>query len=92
MIANSTSTSRPMFISPDEWLDHYEACVRDGRRSWEPATRDELLLAESLGILTIHPEWIPCRWAAFIGSASLVWPSSRAVVTTVAREICSDAD
>jgi hypothetical protein len=50
-----------MFISPEEWLEHYESCVRDGRRAWEPATRDELKLAESLGILAIHPEWVPCR-------------------------------
>lgn len=61
MIANSTSNSRPMFNSPEEWLEHYEDCVRECRRSWEPATRDELLLAESMGILAIHPEWIPCR-------------------------------
>jgi len=61
MIANSTSTSRPMFLSPNEWLDHYEECVRDGRRACEPATRKELLLAESMGILANHPEWIPCR-------------------------------
>ena len=60
MIANSTSTSRPMFDSPEEWLEHYEQCRESGHRAWEPATGEELLLAESFGLLELHPQWIPC--------------------------------
>ena len=53
------STSR--FPSPAAWLEHYEHCVADGVRGWEPQTRDELLLAESSGHLANHPEWVPCK-------------------------------
>ncbi len=60
MIAESTNESRPMFLTPEEWLEHWEHCLNNGRRAWEPATRDELLLAESIGLLANHPEWIPC--------------------------------
>ncbi len=60
MIAKYTNESRPMFLTPEEWLEHWEHSVKDGRRAWAPATRDELLLAESIGLLANHPEWIPC--------------------------------
>ena len=60
MFANLGNDSRPMFLSPEEWLEHFENCCSNGRRAWEPATRDELLLAESIGLLANHPEWIPC--------------------------------
>ncbi|MCX7386605.1 MAG: hypothetical protein NTX48_08070 [Planctomycetales bacterium] len=50
-----------MFLSPEEWFQHYEDCRESGHPAWEPATRDELLLAESQGLLACHPEWLPCR-------------------------------
>jgi hypothetical protein len=51
---------RPMFLSPEEWFAHYESCRADGVKGWEPATRDELMLAETSGLLALHPEWLPC--------------------------------
>ena len=60
MIANFPYQSNPMFLSPEEWLEHFEYCRTNGHRAWEPATRDELLLAESSGLLQHHPEWLPC--------------------------------
>ena len=60
MIATFSNQSRPMFLSPEEWLQHYQECRASGHRTWEPATRDELLLAESCGLLQHHPEWLPC--------------------------------
>ena len=60
MIADFPYQSRPMFLSSEEWLQHYEQCRESGHRAWEPATRDELLLAESSGLLQHHPEWVPC--------------------------------
>lgn len=61
MIASFPYRSRPDFLTPGDWLAHYAQCVADGHRAWEPATRDELLLAESHGLLALHPEWLPCR-------------------------------
>ncbi len=59
MIAENTSQSRPDFQHPEDWLAHFKQCRAAGHRPWEPATREELLLAESVGILEQHPEWIP---------------------------------
>lgn len=61
MIASFPYRSRPDFLTPGDWLAHYAQCVADGHRAWEPATRDELLQAESSGLLALHPEWLPCR-------------------------------
>lgn len=60
MIESFPYQSRPMFLSPEDWLQHYQECRESGHRAWEPATRDELLLAESTGLLQLHPEWLPC--------------------------------
>jgi hypothetical protein len=60
MIASLSNQSRPIFASADEWHEHFEQCRSAGNRPWEPATREELLLAESIGILEQHPEWLPC--------------------------------
>ena len=59
MIAENTSQSRPDFQHPEDRLAHFKQCCDAGHHPWEPATRDELLLAESIGILEQHPEWIP---------------------------------
>ncbi len=61
MIQGFPYRARPDFLTPAAWLEHYEQCHADGHRTWEPATRDELLLAESSGLLALHPEWLPCR-------------------------------
>ena len=58
MMKNGVET-RPDFRSAEHWLDHFEKCRKAGGNPWEPATRDELLLAEECGLLKIHPEWIP---------------------------------
>jgi len=50
---------RPNFSSPDEWLEHYNAAHVAGQRPWWPATRDELILADDVGLLELHPEWLP---------------------------------
>ena len=60
MIAGYPHNSRPGFATPEDWLRHYEECRESGHRGWEPATRGELRLAESVGLLALHPEWIPC--------------------------------
>lgn len=54
-----TEDSRPCFWSAENWLRHFEECSAAGGRPWEPATRDELLLAEECGLLDTHPYWIP---------------------------------
>lgn len=59
MIANSSNQSRPYFYSADDWLAHYEACQASGHRGWHPVSHDELMLADSLGLLALHPEWLP---------------------------------
>lgn len=56
-----TEDSRPCFWSAENWLRHFEQCSAVGGRPWEPATRDELLLAEECGLLKTHPEWVPGR-------------------------------
>ena len=61
MIADRTSNSRSDFHHPEDWLEHFEQCRASGCRGWHPATRDELMLAESVGLLESHPEWIPCK-------------------------------
>jgi hypothetical protein len=50
---------RPSFSSVAEWLKHHDSCVASGTRPWHPVTRAELELAEELGLLSLHPEWIP---------------------------------
>lgn len=60
MIAENTSQSRPHFQHPEDWLEHYKQCRESGYIAWHPATRDELLLAESVGLLESHSEWLPC--------------------------------
>lgn len=61
MIQGFPYRARPDFITPEAWLSNYESCRAEGKTAWEPATRDELLLAESSGLLALHPEWLPCR-------------------------------
>ena len=33
----------------------------EGRRPWEPATREELILADDEGLLLLNPQWLPGR-------------------------------
>ena len=49
----------PIFPSPECWLAHYREAIRKGERPYPPRSRDELLLAETLGLLQQYPHWIP---------------------------------
>ena len=51
---------QPLFPSAELWLKHFEHSTRHGHRPWPPRTRDELLLADELGLLEAYPQWIPC--------------------------------
>ena len=51
--------SRPDFKNPQQWLHNFQQCRSAGCKQWPPATRDELLLAESTGLLASHPQWLP---------------------------------
>ena len=51
----------PRFESAEHWLAHYHDSTNRGQRPWPPTSRDELVLAEELGLLEIHSEWIPNR-------------------------------
>lgn len=52
---------QPRFETAEHWLEHYHDATKHGQHPWPPTTRDELLLAEELGLLEFHPEWIPNR-------------------------------
>ena len=54
-------TEPPRFQSAEHWRRDYEDAMKHGHRPWPPTTRDELLLADELGLLESHPEWIPCQ-------------------------------
>jgi len=51
--------TRPVFVSAEHWLEHFLFCGEQGLKPWEPGSRDELLLAEEMGILQRYPQWIP---------------------------------
>ena len=53
------SQSRPVFEDAEEWLQHYRLCRSAGAVVWPPITRAELLLAQSTGLLSAHPQWLP---------------------------------
>lgn len=51
----------PNFPSADSWYSAYQSALERGERPWPPKLRDELLLAEALGLILSHPYWIPGR-------------------------------
>lgn len=59
MISTEPFGKRPTFDSPEHWLEHFQESTANGERPWQPGTRGELMLADELGLIEEHPEWIP---------------------------------
>lgn len=60
-VRTAAISEAPRFQSAEHWRRHYDDATKHGHRPWPPTTRDELLLADELGLLESHPEWIPCQ-------------------------------
>ena len=51
----------PRFQSAEHWLQHYDDATKHGHHPWPPRTRDELSLADEVGLIETHPQWSPCQ-------------------------------
>ena len=60
-MAYYTGFERPHFPTAGLWLEDFRAAKAEGRRPWEPATREELILADDEGLLLLNPQWLPGR-------------------------------
>jgi hypothetical protein len=60
-MAYYTGFERPHFPTAGLWLEDYRAAKAEGRRPWEPTTREELILADDEKLLLLNPQWLPGR-------------------------------